>query len=130
MYDSYNEQSFHFMLKGDDFILSNSFENISDFRDGKSWSALKESSGGDIASKNPLSIYADLKYDTYKDLIEKFASSSEKDIAKELLKNMNNIVGYANPNETTIDLKMKPKNLNSLWYILTIVEDVYKKVVS
>jgi hypothetical protein len=116
------------MLKGDDFILSNSFENISDFRDGKSWSALKESSGGDIASKNPLSLYVDLKYDTYKDLIEKLAPDSEKDLFKEILKNMNSMVGYANPNETTIELKMKPQNMNSLWYILTIVEDVYKKV--
>jgi len=128
LYDSYNQQYIHFMLKDDDFILSNSLENITDFRDGKSWSALKESSGADLVTKNPFSIYMDLKYDTYKDLIEKFGSSSEKELAKEILKNMVNIIGYSNPNETTVELKLKPQNTNSLWYILTIVEDVYKKV--
>jgi hypothetical protein len=127
LFDNSNQQYVHFLLKGDDLIFSNSFEHISDFRDGKSWSTLKESSGGDLATKNPFLMYADLKYDTYKDIIEEVGSSSEKDIAKELLKNMNNIVGYSNPNETTIELKMKPKNMNSLWYIFTIVEDVYKK---
>lgn len=128
LYDSYNQQSVHFILKGNDFILSNSIINISDIRDGRNWSALKESSGSDLASKNPFSMYLDLKLDTYNDIIDKFASSSEKGVLKELLKNMNNVVGYGNQKETTLELRLKPQNKNSLWYLLTIAEDVYKKV--
>jgi hypothetical protein len=124
--NDYRHDSIYFMKKGKDFILSNKKSYITDLNGGANWKTLTADCQHDIAAKNPVALFADLKYDAYSKLIESDGGPMAGIFAKAIMSNLKYMRTYANSKDGLMEVQMTEKKQNSLWRILLMVEDAFK----
>lgn len=130
---SNSNRSVYFARKGNGLLVSNNKPYLEDFVNGNlNWKPLVEESGNEISKSNPFSFYFDLRYSSYNVLFEnqlrQEMSRSEGEMAKVVMKNLKSFTASYNNDAVSMELTMDTQNINSLWRIFMIVEDVYKTI--
>lgn len=133
-YDSHNERWLYVLNKNDELYITNYKDYISDLNSNKNWFQLKDETVSKQFNSNPLTLYMDLKYDSYKKIIEDPGNNTltklDKKILKVVTKNLKSVYGSYSNGSITLELKMTEKNMNSLWRIFVVVEDLYKEMIN
>ncbi len=127
-YSPYRTPGVYMAIKGNDFFLSTQEENIQSKLNGKDWNALKEDYGKkDILSKSA-TVYADLRYSSYKSLLK--ANMNEFDLAavnkfENILSSFKSVSITGDRNEFEMVIQFSEKKTNSLQRIIEMLQEAY-----
>lgn len=134
LYDKYNERWLYVLNKNDELYISNFKDYITNTNSSKSWDPLKDEMVSSQFNSNPLTFYMDLKYESYKKILDdggnNIFNKKDQEILKVISKNLKSINGSYNNGSSTLELKMTEKNMNSLWRIFVMLEDFYKESIN
>lgn len=118
-----------FVIADNSLYFSNDFELLQAKNENTAWKSLNESLGKSNAQKYPVSLYADLRYKTYEPIIRSFFSGNETEMmekSKPIWNKIDHFSASGDEKESEMTIAFNNGNENSLWTMITMLEDAYK----